>query len=81
MIKEQPPGLLFEVAIYRWPGKSGQLRFARSIPDNLDERIEARIERALRDKCPKLAEAKKERTITILILELNFILLDYLIQL
>lgn len=79
-VKEQPPGVPFEVILSRWPGRDGQIRFVRSIPDTLKTKTEEPIRRALSDKCPKLSRAKEDGVITVLVLELDDIALGETIE-
>jgi hypothetical protein len=68
--KGQPDGVPFEVTLYRWPRKDGKFIIVLNCPE-LEASRRERTEKALNDKCPKLAEAKSEKGISVLILEMN----------
>lgn len=57
-LRETPPGLPFEVSLYRWPGRDGVFRIYCFVPEKINERRRERIKIALEDKCPKLKFAK-----------------------
>ena len=76
-VRWAPPGLGYEVTLRRGPNASPQGPIAGSIevlrtPGSEAQR-EARLKRALRNKCPKLQDCKTERAElrTILVLESN----------
>jgi hypothetical protein len=58
-----------KVRLQRWPGRDGQVRAIRSIPEGLSAMREERIARALHHKCPKLDDASAGDRTSILILE------------
>jgi len=68
-IREIPPGVPFEVKLYRWPRRDGQFFISRSEPDELEKQRRLRIRRALDDKCPKLQKERGNDRISVLILE------------
>ena len=53
-----PPGVSFQVTLYRFPGRSGRLRIGRSVLQNLEEERARRVRSAFDAKCPKLGKAK-----------------------
>lgn len=74
-VKEKPDGVPFEVTLYRWPCRDGRICCSLVCSDDLEQQQIQRIQRALRDKCPKLQDAKNSNNISILVLELNDIFL------
>jgi predicted nucleotidyltransferase len=67
--RERPPGVPFEVSLYRWPGRGGRLRIARSVPEELEGKRLQRVRAALDAKLPKLRSEKEGGRVTILVLE------------
>jgi hypothetical protein len=68
--KGQPDGVPFEVTLRRRPRKDGKFTIVLNCPE-LEASRRERIEKALNDKCPKLAKAKSEKGISVLLLEMN----------
>lgn len=68
-VREVPPGVPFEVALYRFPDLDGQFMIARAVPEDLESERRARIQTALAAKCPKLQSAKGSGFTSALVLE------------
>ncbi len=74
-IREKPPGVPFEVTLYRFPGRDGELWTKLLASNDLDAKRKERIRKALDDKCPKLYDAKGNMRFSILLLESDDIFL------
>ena len=70
-VREIPPGVPFEVTLYRWPGLDGKFFISRFVPNELEKKRCKRIRSALEAKCPKLKEARGNHKSSILVLESN----------
>lgn len=69
MRAQQPPGLPFPLTLQRLARLGRKISFARFQPENLEEKRCQRINKALRDKLPKLAAYRRARMFTVLVLE------------
>lgn len=68
-VRERPPGVPFEVSLYRWPGLDGRLFIGQFSPEKLEDLRRQRIRSALAAKCPKLLAAKDRSRISVLVFE------------
>lgn len=68
-ITETPDGISFPVTLVRENDESTTFLIMRSVPDQIEDKRIERIRTALENKCPKLAKAKTEANISILLLE------------
>lgn len=74
-VREKPPGVPFEVTLYRFARRDGEFWIALNAPEYLREQRRQRIRKALDDKCPKLCKARGNKRISILLLESDDIFL------
>ncbi|MGB8227030.1 MAG: transposase [Sedimentisphaerales bacterium] len=74
-IKEKPDNIPFEVKLYRLRRNDGKLRIVVNAPDDLKEKIRQRISVALKEKCPKLWNARGDSRTSVLVFELDDIFL------
>ena len=68
-VRATPPGVPFEVELHWRKSDDFRFRVRTRTPPELEDKRRTRIRRALAEKCPKLAAAKKE--FSVLVLELN----------
>jgi hypothetical protein len=73
ILREQPPGVEFEVSLHRWPRSWRVKKFAivQNIKEDLETARRARTLRACEKKYPKLAAWQERGARTVLILEDN----------
>jgi hypothetical protein len=69
--QEKPQGVPFEVTLYRFEGNNGKFFIMLNCPKDVETQKKARLEIAFKRKCPKLAKAKQDKDISILLLEMN----------
>ena len=74
-IREEPPEVPFEVTLYRFARRDGELRSMLDAPEDLREKRRERIRKALEEKCPKLHKARGDNRISVLLLEWDDIFL------
>lgn len=72
-VQEQPHGVPFKVALFRWPARGthvdGELSFSDFVPGDLEGRRRLRIRQALEAKLPKLGSMSRAGATSILVLE------------
>ncbi len=53
------PGAGLKLSLYRWPGRQGRLRLVFDAPHDAEKQLAAALEKALSEKCGKLAAARE----------------------
>jgi hypothetical protein len=74
-IREKPLGVPFEVTLYRFPRRDGELWITLLAPNNLQAKRKERISKAFEQKCHKLCKARDDNRISVLLLEYDDIFL------